>query len=166
MITIERAELSDVDEIKEVLRDTWAATYADSLSHDTVGRITSAWHSKEALSSQMQNPSIHFFIARSVDTDILGLATVREDSKDAIYMSRLYVLPVYQGQGIGSQLTDHAIKMFPRVKRIRLSVEEMNQKAIEFYLNRGFVKVDERALLIGDDVINTFEMEKVVNKPS
>jgi ribosomal protein S18 acetylase RimI-like enzyme len=166
MITIERAKISDVDEIKGVLRNTWVATYADSLSHDTVERITSDWHSKEALSFQMQNPSIHFFIARSVDTDILGLATVREDSKDAIYMSRLYVLPVYQGQGIGSQLTDHAIKMFPRVKRIRLSVEEMNQKAIEFYLNRGFVKVDERALMIGDDAINTFEMEKVVNNPS
>ena len=55
--------------------------------------------------------------------------------------------------------------MFPLVKRIRISVEEMNQKAIKFYLNRGFVKVDERALMIGDDVINTFEMEKVVSNP-
>ena len=165
MITIERAKLSDVDEIKEVLRDTWISTYADSLSHDTVEKITSNWHSKEALSFQMQNPSIHFFIARSVDSNILGLATVREDSKDAIYMSRLYVLPVYQGQGIGSRLFDHALKMFPRVKRFRLSVEEMNQKAIQFYANRGFIKVDERALMIGDDVINTFEMEKLINKP-
>jgi ribosomal protein S18 acetylase RimI-like enzyme len=165
MITIERAKLSDVDEIREVLRNTWNSTYAESLSHDTVERITSDWHSKKALSSQMQNPSIHFFIARNVNTDILGLATVREDSKDAIYMSRLYVLPMHQRQGIGSLLTDYAIKMFPRVKRIRLSVEEMNQKAIKFYLSRGFVKVDERALLIGDHVINTFEMEKAVNKP-
>jgi len=164
MITIERAKLSDVDEIKEVLRNTWISTYADSLSHDTVERITSNWHSKKALSFQMRNPSIHFIIARNVDINILGLASVREDSKDTIYMSRLYVLPVYQGQGIGSRLTDHAIKMFPRVKRIRLSVEEMNQKAIQFYLNRGFVNVDERALMIGDDVISTFEMEKIVNK--
>ena len=53
MITIERAKLSDVDEIKEVLRSTWDSIYADSLSHDTVERITSNWHSKEALSFQM-----------------------------------------------------------------------------------------------------------------
>lgn len=34
MITIETAKLSDVDEMKEVLRNTWISTYADSLSHD------------------------------------------------------------------------------------------------------------------------------------
>jgi len=49
MITIERAKLSDVDEIKEVLRNTLISTYADSLSQDTVVKITSNWHSKEAL---------------------------------------------------------------------------------------------------------------------
>lgn len=50
----------------------------------------------------------------------------------------LFVHPAEQGRGFGSQLIDFTV----RHKRIfRVDVNEQNEKALSFYLNRGFVPV-------------------------
>ena len=162
MVTVEKAGLSDLDDIKDVLRDTWIDTYSDSLSAEMVDMISSQWHSDEMLSSQIRNPSIHFSIAKDLERDILGLATAFQEDDETAYLSRLYVLPIYQGRGIGSKLLKDATRMFPNTTKIRLSVEEMNLKAISFYWNRGFFKTGEKRLNIDDDVIRTIEMEKLL----
>lgn len=53
-------------------------------------------------------------------------------------LEMLFILPGYQGQGIGSDLCRHAIKN----QDIRLvDVNEQNPHAIKFYEKMGFIKI-------------------------
>jgi len=162
MIIIEEAKSTETREIRQVLRDTWIETYTGHLSPMTIETIISRWHTDDHLLFQINDPSILFTIARGMKGNIVGLATVREDFEDAIYMSRLYVLPLFHGQGIGTKLLENAISKFPAAKVIRLSVERMNLKAILFYFKCGFTKTEESKLQIDDEIIQIIEMERVL----
>ena len=58
MGSIERANVKDVPEIKQVLSETWRATYSSFLSQATINTVTSVWHSPDQLAAEIQNPRI------------------------------------------------------------------------------------------------------------
>jgi ribosomal protein S18 acetylase RimI-like enzyme len=58
-------------------------------------------------------------------------------------ISRLYVAPGRQRQGIGKRLLDAAIARHPNCDTIRLVVEAENAKGIAFYEREGFSTVGE-----------------------
>jgi len=49
---------------------------------------------------------------------------MRSDDGATISVLRLYVLPEYQDQGIGTQLLNRALAAFPNAQRIELQVAE------------------------------------------
>ncbi len=51
-----------------------------------------------------------------------------------------YVLPAFQGQGIGARLLDLAKRLSPR--RLRLRTFQANRPARDFYEARGFLAVE------------------------
>ncbi|MFW8596256.1 GNAT family N-acetyltransferase [Cribrihabitans neustonicus] len=53
----------------------------------------------------------------------------------------LFVLPGFQGLGLGRALLDHALT---RRSRLELDVFTENQRALQFYCHYGFAKVEER----------------------
>ncbi len=55
-------------------------------------------------------------------------------------LEHLYVLPAFQGQGIGARLLDLAKRLSPR--RLRLRTFQANRPARDFYEARGFVAVE------------------------
>ena len=160
MISIERANAEDVPEIKQVLSETWRATYSSFLSQATINMVTSVWHSPEQLAAEIQNPRIFFSVARTNDGAIIGLTTVRQITDDTVVLSRLYILPPYQRQGIGSQLLQAGIAAFPTARTIRLEVEENNHSAYTFYHNHGFRETESKEERVEGDVIKVVVMEK------
>lgn len=70
----------------------------------------------------------------------------------------MYVLPDYQGQGIGSKLIDKALKWYGDDIDIYLEVISYNQKAIDFYKRFGFEITDT----IVDDTIGLPDYIKVL----
>ena len=58
---------------------------------------------------------------------------------DGDWLDHLYVLPAFQGRGIGARLVELAKRLSPR--RLRLRTFQANRPARDFYEARGFVAV-------------------------
>ena len=162
MVSIEPAKVEDVSEIKQVLSETWRATYQSFLSQATIDTVTSVWHNPERLTAEIQDPRIYFGVARSNSGAILGLTTVRKMSDDLVVLARLYIHPQYQRQGIGSQLLQAGVSAFPAVRTIRLEVEANNRSAYTFYQHHGFHETASQEERVEGDVIQVKVMEKLI----
>ncbi len=159
MLSIERAKTEEVDAIKEVLTETWLATYADHLSRATIDQVTTHWHDPRVLRSQMEKPGHYFGVAKD-DGAIVGLVTVVAVSQAELFLSRLYVRPAYQGRGIGTSLLEAAIASYPEAAIVRLAVEERNERGHAYWRARGFVDASRKTEEVGDDSIAVITMEK------
>ncbi|MCL4264161.1 MAG: GNAT family N-acetyltransferase [Anaerolineae bacterium] len=162
MVSIECAKVEDVTEIKQVLSETWRATYSSFLSPATINAVTSVWHSLDRLAAEIQNPRIFFGVAKTEKGTILGLTTVGQISDDTVMLSRLYIHPHCQRQGIGSQLLQAGITAFPIARTIRLEVEENNHSAYTFYHTHGFRETESKEERVEGDVIKVKVMEKLI----
>lgn len=162
MIRIERAHVKDVLEIKQVLSETWRATYSSFLSQATINTVTSVWHSPNQLAAEIQNPHIFFGVAKTSDGAIIGLTTVGHITDDLVVLSRLYVHPQYQGQGIGTRLLQAGMTAFPAARTIRLEVEEHNHPAYTFYYHHGFRDTASKEERVEGEVITVMVMEKLI----
>jgi ribosomal protein S18 acetylase RimI-like enzyme len=159
MLTIERAEAEDVEAIRQVLSETWVATYADHLSASTIEQVATNWHDAGMLRSQILQSGVYFAVAK-VDGRIVGLITVLAVNREELLLSRLYVLPAYQGKGIGSGLLNAATASHPEAKSIRLAVEQQNARARSFWRGHGFADTGASTERVGDDSIAVVTMER------
>jgi ribosomal protein S18 acetylase RimI-like enzyme len=166
MLTIERATVKDIPEVKQLLSYTWKDTYGNFLSAKTIEKVTTVWHHPEALKSQAENPDIYFAIAKDGNGKIVGLITVGRIGKKSVHIGRLYVHPEVQRQGIGSQLFAAALKAFPNTEVIRLEVEEENKKGVSFYYKQGFREVERKIDAIEGEQMQSIVMEKRYTKGS
>lgn len=68
---------------------------------------------------------------------IVGFSVVYKD-KEKNFVGAIYVLPEYQGKGIGKILLQKALDFFKDSKGIWLEVASYNKNAINFYQKSGF----------------------------
>lgn len=65
-------------------------------------------------------------------------------------LTRLYVRPASQGQGIGSALLKHGLSKLPENILVKLGVKSGNERAMRFYEKHGFVFDKESWMPIGN----------------
>lgn len=162
MITIHKVKLEEISEVKELLSHTWKDTYGSFLSSETIDKIISSWHDPKLLANQAQNPDIFFGVAKNEKGEIVGLVTVRKIDNETLMMYRLYVHRDYQRQGIGKKLMNEAINIFPQTKKLRLEVEEQNNKGLSFYLKQGFKEVERKDNKVENETMKVIVMEKEI----
>jgi ribosomal protein S18 acetylase RimI-like enzyme len=160
LITIEKVKPEDALEVKQLLSETWADTYAGILSQQTIQTVTTAWHSPHLLAQQAQNPDLYFAIAQDENGKKLGLITIGKAEDNALMLYRLYVHPDFQRQGIGGKLVEAALLEFPAAKLMRLEVEAENKKGIAFYLKNGFKEIARKDEAVEGEVLKVIVMEK------
>lgn len=140
---IKTADVEDIQAIQRLLRQTWMRTYAGIYPPPVIERITSEWHSMEALGSQIQNPDYLFLEARDWQGKLAGILSGGPD-EGKVVLHRLYVHPDFQGNGAGSMLLDQFLEYFEEADAVYVEVEAKNDKAIGFYAHKGFVKDSEK----------------------
>ncbi len=162
-ITLHAATPSDADDIASLLGASWAATYGSFLTPDELSVIGREWHHPDRLRRQMSNPRVGFLLARTDTGSLVGVATVkRSDDGATVSVLRLYVLPDYQGQGIGSRLLKRALAAFPNAQRIELHVAEGNPSGLSFWTKRGFRACGHDEARLGDITLALISMERTV----
>ena len=65
--------------------------------------------------------------------------SLKFDENEFIYVEQFYLLPIYQGKGLGSFIFDIKLKN----KESRLSVLKNDTKTHQFYFKHGFVEYQE-----------------------
>ena len=160
MIEFHRAKSEEVSEIKKLLYETWTTTYSNIYSPEAIEQVTSEWHALEFLAKQIKDPNMFFGVAKE-GNKIVGMCNVSlVHNGKTINIQRLHVLPGYQRQGIGSMLTQEALKSFPKATKVELEVEKQNHRARAFYEKHGFKDVGEKTFNIKGVRIECFVMGK------
>jgi GNAT superfamily N-acetyltransferase len=144
-IKISPASPDDVRGVQEVFYRTWLATYPNKEAGITVEDIEYMYKdafSEEVLLKRAERMThlpngTKFFMAKE-GGKVVGVCTaVRREDKNQL--QAIYVLPEYQGKGIGSMLWREAQKFFDPTKETIVQVADYNLGAIEFYKKLGFV---------------------------
>lgn len=158
-LIIRDAEAADLPVVRALLVETWHATYDGIYGWQRVAEITNAWHSLDNLAAQLGRENGAFLVAL-VGSEIIGTASARLERDNAALLTRLYVLPTYQGIGIGRTLLQVALACFPHAPVARLEVESQNEPAIAFYERMGFFLQRQARFDGRDDTPNTLLMAK------
>ena len=83
-------------------------------------------------------------IIQFCETDVGFLS--RSNTSDSVKVDQIYILPEYQGKGIGAACMKHIIdEANLEQKTVTLQVLKINTRATAFYQRLGFTIVDENA---------------------
>nr|WP_252192908.1 GNAT family N-acetyltransferase [Rhizobium sp. CSW-27] len=140
---VRTATEQDVDAIREVLVETWHATYDAFYGEAKVNELIAAWHRPATIRASIGKRDGEFLVAddgRQIGG--VGYAVMSDTMTKTALLRQLYVRPAFQGEGIGRDIFAELETCFPDAEIMRLEVEPRNVRAIAFYTRLGFVEVD------------------------
>lgn len=172
-ITITAPQEKDMMGVQQVLYKSWLATYPneeagitkEDIEHRFEGRFTDEVLAKRW--DRMQHtPDRHILLAKDGDT-VAGLIVIT-NHQDKNQLQAIYILPEYQGKGIGKMLWQSAQQYIDPTKPTTVECATYNTKAISFYEKLGFRDTgrrwqdDETVRMRNGNIIPQLEMELYV----
>jgi diamine N-acetyltransferase len=169
-ITVDKASKKDLESIKQIGRETFLETFAESNTEADMKKYLDENFSDEKLTTELNNSNSHFFIAMEERSSIgymkLNTREAQTEIKDdvSIEIERIYVKNAYHGKKVGQILYEKALEIAQQLKKeyIWLGVWEENPKAIRFYEKNGFVAFDKHIFKMGEDEQIDIMMKKVL----
>ena len=104
------------------------------------GYIEKIWGWDEAFQLQFHQENYNFLTTYMIQCERIYMGTVEiKEEEKRIFICSLYLLPVYQGKGIGSGIISQYVnKAADTEKRVELEVLKLNVNAIRLYKRLGF----------------------------
>lgn len=136
-LTIRPATVDDTTDIASVVRESWLEANKTLIPIDSQRALTNSRNLAGFVAGEWQTINVAV-----VNDEIVGAVGV--NPAGVIWM--LYVLPAYQGCGVGSALYDAAIGSIKSAgqRRAVLEVLAANENAVAFYRARGWVPEGRR----------------------
>jgi len=141
---INDARPEDASGIGQVFYKTWLATYPNEENRITIDDIEDHYKQKNSSASIekrkrhiLELPRNTKYLVVKDGEKIIGVCrAVKQENRQQL--QALYVLPEYQGKGIGYALWQEAEKFFDATKEIYVQVASYNKHAIDLYKKIGF----------------------------
>ncbi len=149
-MNIRPAVISDIQAIRNMACLTWPEAYVHILSGKQVSYMLNMMYHPARLLKQMEKEG-HLFLIAEVNASPVGFAGFSEDKPGYWKLHKIYVLPEMHGRSIGKALINEVIAITWKNGAARLSLNvNRHNKAFDFYLHNGFVKVAEADIDIGN----------------
>jgi len=150
LIKIVEAIPDDAKGITTVLYKTWLDTYPNEEIGITKEDVEDSYKdafTDEKIKSQKERiantPENQRLLVAKNGTDVIGIATmIRNDDNNQL--RTIYMLPEYQGKGVGSMLWNEIKKFCDPLKDTIVQVATYNKNAVSFYEKLGFVDTGKR----------------------
>ncbi|MBP9757316.1 MAG: GNAT family N-acetyltransferase [Candidatus Pacebacteria bacterium] len=149
-IQIEETRPEHVEQAQEVFYQTWLHTYPNEAAGITVDDIEDRWkdrNSAERLERRRSellkaDPNQKYLVA--IDGKKVVGVCVATKSAELNKLNAIYVLPEYQGAGIGTMLWNEVRTFFDPSLPVTVGVATYNTSAIQFYEKLGFTDTGRR----------------------
>jgi ribosomal protein S18 acetylase RimI-like enzyme len=155
----------DFETVRDILLNTWKDTYSSYIpAIDIINYLNSTYNDEKLLQIFLNELSNAFFI--KVDKICAGwMRTNINMEQQRFYISSLYILPKYQGLGLGKMLMSCAEEEAIRnnFDRLWLGVMSQNIKSIDWYKKLGFKFVEEEPFTMGTTTVNHLIGYRLVN---
>lgn len=170
MRTIRKATISDIHTIRTMANVTFRHTYREILTPQQMEYMMDWMYSEESLRRQMETQGHQFWVLSVWGEDVGYVSFNIEDEDEAsilFHLQKIYLLPEYQGQGIGAQLLKHAEACMKERAGNKLAHYELNvnrnNRAVTFYKHMGLSKDREGDFPIGNGFyMNDYIMTKTL----
>lgn len=167
-LKIDKAEITDLPIIREIAEITWPYNYKNMISAEQIDYMLKLMYSDKSLLEQLQINHI-FLIAREADKPV-GFASYELNFKGfkQTRLHKIYVLPQYQGKGVGKKLMQTVISLAIDSKNHQISLTvNKNNTAVSFYKTQGFIIKEEVKMPIGNGFyMDDYIMQKSFNPVS
>lgn len=149
---IRKAQGADIPAIQTVARVAWEHTYKEIMKPATRSHFLDEFYNYDALSKAQTIEPGGIWVAER-DRRVVGfIQVVPMLDGSGLELTRLYVLPEFQRQGIGQALLEQVEAQFPSFSWWTL-VEHEDHGAVAFYERNGFAKRRELMLnIFGEDL--------------
>jgi ribosomal protein S18 acetylase RimI-like enzyme len=152
---IRRMTEEDFPSAQKILWETWMATYASFIPERDLRSYFESHYADHDFRAMVKNPNTECFFA-DVRGEPAGFArTQYSDEERRFYVGSLYVLPGYQGKGVGSALLRKSEERARArsAHEIWLGVMVQNTRALEWYERIGFRFVEETPFVMGGTTV-------------
>lgn len=147
---------ADLAGVRAVGLRTWPPTYEQILGADHVAAGLDRWWSPAAIERGI---ALGRYLVADAGGEIVGMASFGERDGDPV-LWRLYVVPDWQGRGMGSALLRAVLgRLPPAAHRLQVEYADGNEPAAAFYRANGFREIGRHASMLGPDVPAEVDME-------
>lgn len=158
-ITFRQAGIPDIHLITELAHRIWKNHYTGIISSEQINYMLEKMYSPEKLLQEINQGIIFTLLYK--DNKPLGYISISTTDNKIYILHKFYIEVDNHREGLGSQLFLFALKQLENPKTIKLTVNRMNFKAINFYFKNGFIIKEAVDFDIGNGFfMNDFVMEK------
>ncbi|MDD5711276.1 MAG: GNAT family N-acetyltransferase [Smithellaceae bacterium] len=156
-INIRPWEEKDLEQVRAVIWQSWLSTYVHFIPEEDLSDFFNEHYSSRAIRELRRMPGVYGYVVEALGGTIVGYIRTKYDRDSRrYYISSLYLLPDFQGQGLGGRLLiaaeDHA-RTIHEVKRVWIGVMRSNERALTWYRKLGFKFTSEEPFRMGKTVI-------------
>lgn len=150
---IRKASVQDIGAIRDMAEIVFRHTYREILSADQTDYMMDMMYSVQSLTRQMTEENNVFLLEDGKGYVSYRFDRMTEEGNDVFHLEKLYVLPEFQGEGLGRELFDAVIAEVSSISRgpcrIELNVNRSNG-AVTFYERMGMHKESSGDFPIGN----------------
>ena len=168
-IIFQKATLADKEKVQNISIKTFSAAFGHQNTKEDMEQYLTSSFSDQQIEKELSDVYSEFYLVYVEDLLIGYLkinieAAQSEPIDDGIEIERIYLLPNYQGKGVGQQMMDKVIDIAEKRKKkvLWLGVWDQNVDAIRFYERNGFKKFGKHSFLLGNDMQMDFLMQRIL----
>lgn len=158
---IKKAEnIKDFKIIEALAREIWNEHYIYIISKEQIEYMLKKFQTAEAVKAQTEENYIYFLV--TYENEYAGYCAIKPET-DGIFLSKLYIMQKYRGNGLSKKLLDYILEVFLEKKpfRIHLTVNKHNVNSIAAYKKMGYKIFNECKFDIGNGyVMDDYEMQR------
>jgi GNAT superfamily N-acetyltransferase len=140
------ASAKDIPVIAEMAARIWRVHYTPIIGTAQVDYMLEKMYSEKSL-VQLMKEGQEFFLVE-LDQKPIGYISISQKGND-FFLHKFYMEIKEQGKGFGKKILAELLSKFPKLNTMRLQVNRMNYKTINFYFRVGFVIEDAKDFDIG-----------------
>jgi GNAT superfamily N-acetyltransferase len=161
-ITFTPLQPQDIPELLALAHRIWHAHYPGIITVEQIDYMLARGYTREVILDEIEHHHVSWIVIRDGMT-MIGFISVGPYGEGIIKLHKLYLLPEYHGQGIGSRALAEVEQVAKRQNSatLVLNVNRHNPKAISAYQRAGWQVTDEVTVDIGSGyVMDDFVMVK------